>query len=192
MRPLVLTVACLMAAGAAGSAQAQRFTVDLRPVIASPSELAGSELDVGLGFGATVAYQLQQHLHLYAGWDWLQFGANNSFAGLDRDFGETGYTFGLRFEHPLSEASRLLYRVEGGGTYKHVEIENQDGDIIADSDHSLGYELGLGLLWPAGNTWRFGPTFRFRSLDPDFDISGVGTSGTLRYMGLELSISRRF
>jgi len=171
---------------------AQGLTADLRAVAATPGKLAGTELDMGVGFGVTVAWRVQPHLHVYGGWDWLHFGSDNSFAGSDRDFEETGYTFGLRFEHPLGDASRLLYRVDAGGTYKHVEIEDVDGDIIADSKHGLGYEAGLGLLWPAGDAWRFGPTIRFRSLSPDFDINGVTTSGTLRYVGLEMGVSRRF
>ena len=173
-------------------AGAQGLTADLRAVAATPGKLAGTELDMGVGFGVTVAWRVQPHLHVYGGWDWLHFGSDNSFAGSDQDFEETGYTFGLRFEHPLGDASRLLYRIEAGGTYKHVEIENVDGDIIADSKHGLGYEAGLGLLWPAGDTWRFGPTIRFRSLSPDFDINGLTTSGTLRYVGLEVGVSRRF
>jgi hypothetical protein len=52
--------------------------------------------------------------------------------------------------------------------------------------------MGLGLLWPWGNTWRLAPTIRFRSLAPDFDISGLTTSGTLRYIGFEVGVSRRF
>ena len=187
----VNVVAGIMLVAFTTGAGAQRFTADIRPVVATPSELAGADLEMGLGFGATVAYRIMPHLHLYGGWDWLQFGAEQSFAGSDHEFGETGYTFGLRFEHPLGDMSSVLYRAEAGGTYKHVEIEDQDGNITADSEHSLGYELGLGLLWPVGNTWRIGPTFRFRSLEPEFDIAG-GTSGTLRYVGLELSVSRRF
>ena len=171
---------------------AQRLTADLRAVAATPGKLAGTELDMGVGFGATVAWQLQPHLHLYGGWDWLHFGSDNSFAGSDQDFEETGYTFGLRFEHPLGDASRLHYRLEGGGTYKHVEIENDDGDIIADSEHGLGYEAGLGLLWSVGASWRVGPLVRFRSLSADFDIGTQRTSGTLRYVGLEVGVSRRF
>ena len=192
MKPLTNVAFLLMVVGATAPVEAQRLTLDLRPVVATPSRLAGSDLDMGLGFGAAVAYQLQPHLHLYGGWDWLQFASEQSFLGADHDFGETGYVFGLRFEHPFGDASPMLYRVEGGGTYKHVEIENEDGDIVADSKHRLGYEFGLGLLWPVGNTWRVGPTMRYRSLEPKFDMTGATTRGTLRYMGLELSISRRF
>lgn len=191
MRSLTRGVACLALAVFTPALEAQRLTFDFRPVVATPGDLAGADLEMGVGFGATLAWRLQPHLHLYGGWDWLHFGSGNSFAGSDIDFEETGYTFGLRFQHPLSDASDSFYRIEGGGTYKHVELEDDDGDIIADSKHGLGYEAGIGFLWPMGG-WHFGPTVRFRSLDPEFEISGVTTSGTLRYVGLELSLSRRF
>lgn len=191
MKSLIFGGACLLLVGATPVLEAQRLTLDLRPVIAAPNNLANAELDMGVGFGATLAWRLQPHLHLYGGWDWLHFGSGNSFAGSDIDFEETGYTFGLRFEHPLGDASSLLYRLEAGGTYKHVELEDDDGDIIADSNHELGYEAGLGLLWPMG-AWRFGPTVRLRSLSPAFEINGLTTSGTLRYVGLEVGVSRRF
>lgn len=191
MRPINCAVTWLLIAGSAAGVEAQRFTADIRPIVATPTRLAGADLEVGIGFGATLAMQLQPHLHVYGGWDWLQFGSNNSFGGLHHDFGETGYTFGLRFEHPLGDASPMRYRLEGGGTYKHVEIEDEDGDIVADSKHSPGFEFGMGLLWPAGETWRVGTTVRYRSLHPDFTGSAT-TSGTLRYMGLEMGVSRRF
>lgn len=186
----------LLAAGVLTTAPvplaAQGLTADLRAVAALPGKLAGTELDMGVGFGVTVAWHLQPHLHVYGGWDWLHFGSGNSFAAADQDFEETGYTFGLRFEHALGDDSRLLYRVEAGGTYKHLEIENDDGDIVADSKHGLGYEAGVGLLWPAGEAWRFGPMVRFRSLSPDFEFNGLSTSGAFRYVGLEVGVSRRF
>jgi hypothetical protein len=132
------------------------------------------------------------HLHLYAGWDWLHFAADQSFAGSDQDFEETGYTMGLRFQHPFRDGGRLSYRVETGGTFKHVEIENGDGNIIADSGHELGFELGAGVVMPVGASWTITPLARFRSLSPEFTIAGTTTTGTLRYAALELGLMRSF
>lgn len=190
---LGLAAAALVASATSLPAQ-QRWTVDLRAAVAAPTQkLATTELDVGLGFGGTVAFRLQQQLHLYAGWDWTHFQADDSFAGSDVDFEETGYTFGLRFEHPFrGEGQGLGYRLEGGGTFKHIEIEDDDGTRIADSDHGLGYELGAALLLPLGSDWRFVPGLRYRSLDRDFRIGSANTDASLRYLTLELGVSRRF
>lgn len=188
-----LALLALAATASARDLQAQRFTADLRGPLAAPTqELAGTDLNTGFGLGATVAYRLQTHLHVYGGWDWLRFRAEQSFAGTDMDFEETGYVFGLRFEHPFRSGSPMLYRLEGGGTYKHVEIENDGGDLIADSGHGLGYELGAGVLVPIGGSWRLAPMVRYRSLSQEFEVGNVRVEGDLRYTAVELGVSYRF
>lgn len=178
-----------------GPLAAQDLTLDLRVAAVMPtSDLADADLETGLGFGATLAVRVMPHLHLYGGWDWVHFtNAGNSFVGEDRDIEETGYTIGLRFEHPFGVASRAMYRLEAGGTYKHVEIEDATGEIVADTEHGLGYEAGAGVLLPLGQgTWRLAATVRYRALDRDFVIGDDTRAGQLRYVGLELGVSRRF
>jgi opacity protein-like surface antigen len=178
---------------ASSAAAQQRTTIDLRATtVTTITDFADADLSAGLGFGGTVAIRLQPHLHVYGGWDWLRFTSDASFAGADRDFEETGYTFGLRFEHPMRAASRTSYRLEAGGLYKHVEIENSNGDLVSNSGHGLGFELGAGLLLPLGDSWRLAPTARLRSHSPSFTIGSVTTDATMRYIGLELGLSRRF
>lgn len=193
MSRILATAAAMAFALAPHATHAQRVTIDLRAATGFPSaDLADAALDPGYGFGTSIAWRAQEHMHLYGGWDWLHFTAEQSFAGSDLDFDETGYTFGLRFEHPWRGASRLLYRLEAGGTYKHIEVEDADGDPVVDSKHGLGYELGAGLLVPIGRGWRMAPTLRWRALRRDFEIGNVTTSGDLRYVGLEVGLSRRF
>lgn len=172
---------------------AQQLAADLRAVGATSTQrLAGADLSVGVGFGATLAYRIQPHLSAYGGWDWINFRADQSFAGADMDFVETGYTLGLRFDHPISGDSGPLFRIEAGGTYKHVEVENTSGNIITDSGHELGFEAGGGVVIPLGTAWRLTPTVRFRSLSPAFDITGATTRSEFRYVGVEFGVSRQF
>lgn len=193
MRFIRSTLILALLALPAGEAHAQRLTADLRTAVAAPTQnLADADLGTGFGFGATLAWRLQPHLHAYGGWDWMHFRADRSFAGAERDFEETGYTFGLRFEHPFRDVSRILYRLEAGGTYKHIEIEDDDGALIADSKHGLGFELGGGVLVPLGESWRFVPALRYRALSREFTTGGTTTKGDLRYTALEIGISRRF
>ncbi len=183
----------LAATTLASDLPAQQVTLDLRGAIAMPTaDLADADLSTGAGFGATIAVQLQQHLHLYGGWDWMRFAADESFAGPEPDFEETGYTFGLRFEHPLGASSRTMYRLEAGGTYKHFEFEDEDGDITVDTGHGLGYEAGVGLLVPLSGSWRLAPTVRYRALSRDFTVGSVTTTGDLKYVALEIGFSKRF
>ncbi len=189
----LLSLAALIALGATGATAQNRFALDLRAAVDAPAgKLADADLSTGVGFGSTLAVRVQPHLSVYGGWDWLHFTARQSFAGSDRDFEETGYTLGLRFEHPFANRARLAYRLEAGGTYKHVEIEDGGGDLLSNSGHSLGYEGGLGLVLSQGRGWRLTPTLRYRSLSPEFTIGSAKTSANLRYFGIDVGVSRTF
>ena len=95
IRPFIVLVAAFALLGARNDLEAQRVAVDLRAVAATPTQrLAGTDLSAGFGYGLTVGYHLQPHLLAYGGWDWMHFQAEQSFAGTDMDFEETGYTGG--------------------------------------------------------------------------------------------------
>jgi hypothetical protein len=174
------------------SLPAQQFTLDLRGAVAMPAgDFGDAELNTGFGFGGTVAVRLQPHLHLYGGWDWMRFTADEALAGAEPEVEETGYTFGLRFEHPMG-SSRTMYRLEAGGTYKHFEFEDANGDVAIDSGHGLGFEAGAGLVVPLGGSWRLAPTVRYRALSRDFAVESGTISNDLRYVALEVGLSRRF
>lgn len=193
LRIIVLLATASALLGAARELQAQRAAVELRALgAASTQKLAGTDLSLGGGLGATFSYRVQPHLAAYVGWDWIRFQADESFAGADVDFEETGYGAGLRFEHPIGNRERPLFRVEAGGTYRHIEIENAAGDVVADSGHDFGFEASGGVVLPLGRSWRVTPTMRFRSLSAGFEITGVATKSDLRYVGIELGVSRRF
>ncbi len=121
----------------------------------------------------------------------MRFAADDSFAGQEPDFEETGYTFGVRFQHPLGAASRTMYRFEAGGTYKHLESEDEAGDVTIDTGHGLGFEVGAGLLLPLGGSWKLAPTLRYRALSRNFTLGDVTTPGDLRYVALEIGLSRQ-
>jgi hypothetical protein len=194
MRRLVGSLAAaLVALSSASELQGQDWSVDVRATTAAATQkLAGSDLDTGLGIGGAFVYRINRHLSSYAGWDWLRFHTSESFAGSDVDFEETGYTLGLRFENAFAPYSDFVYRIEAGATYKHVEVENDGGDLIADSGHEPGFEVAGGLAIPLGDVWRLSPTVRFRSLQPAFEVDGVTTNGSLRYAAFDVGVTYRF
>ena len=193
LRLSAAALALAVAAAFTATAAQPRTTLDLRATVVSPiTDFADADLSMGLGFGGTVAFRLQPHLHLYGGWDWLRFHSDASFAGTDMDFEETGYTLGLRFQHEVPWNERISYRLEAGALYKHVEIEDSDGDLISDSGHELGFELGAGLSMVFGEKWNVVPLVRLRSHAPSFTIGATTTDATMRYLGVELGFSRRF
>ena len=195
MSRIALAVLALLTVSASSAALAQdRWQFDVRGGAAFATEdIGATDLGTGFGFEATVGYRLQPHLSLYAGWDWHRFPSDNSLAGADTDFEETGYAFGLLFEHPLGQSEAVALQVRAGGTYNHIEVENSVGDLIADSGHGLGYEGGMGLAVRRADRWRLTPGFRFRSVTRDLESSGGVTGSTdLRYLAVEVGFSRQF
>jgi len=152
-----------------------------------------SNADLGLGFGAelNIAYRFMPHLAAYAGWSYNNFAVDQSFAGTDASFEETGYTFGLQFIHPIGE-SGLSYLLRAGGTYNHLEIENNNGNIIIDSGHGLGWQVEAGLVISLSDKFSLLPSLRYRSLNRDIEIENVSTSVDLNYLSVGVGLSWSF
>ena len=155
-------------------------------------EIRDAALGTGFGFEGTVGYRFQPHIWAYAGWDWHRFSDEASFAGSENDFEETGYAFGLQFEHPIGRSEAAALQLRPGGTYSHVEIENSAGDLVTDSEHGLGWETGAALAVRLANGWQTTPGVRFRSLSRDFTVGSATTPKSLRYLAAELGVSRSF
>jgi len=172
-----------------------RWSLEFRGNAAVPTtELAGEDLNTGVGFEGNVGYHLYQHLSAYAGWDYTHFNADQSFAGPDMDFEETGYVFGVRWEHPFAgEAGQgLAGWVRAGGTYKHIEVEDNEGEIIGDSGHGLGWEVGTGLSIPLGSSWRLTPGVRYKALSRDLEVGSATTDWDVSDVTFELGARWHF
>ena len=146
-------------------------------------------LNPGPGFEASVGYRFHEHLWVYAGWGWHQFTTDEAEADIDLE--QTGYTFGARFEHPFRDDGTAAFRIFGGGTWEHVELEDADGQIRADSGHGLGFDVGAGLALPIGRDWRLLPGVRFRSLPVELSPEG-GSKADLTYVAIEVGAAYRF
>lgn len=174
-----------------GSIEAQnRWSAEFRPGVSFPTEdLEDFELKTGFGFELTAGYRFLEHLHAYAGWSYNTF----SFEDSDSDLDETGYTFGFQFIHPLGTSESLSYLLRAGATYNHLELEDNDGDLINDSGHGLGYQLEAGLDYNLGNNWSLRPTLRYRSLSRDLEIiNNQSVEVDLNYLSFGLGISKTF
>jgi opacity protein-like surface antigen len=189
-RPLVLVIGSLL--GTSLHAQ-ERWTIEARGGAAIPTtKLSGTELSTGAGLGATVAYRVAEHLHLYGGWDWFRFPADQSFAGAKIDFEQTGYTYGARFVHPIRDKSSVSYMLHAGGLYTHIEVESNSGGSTIDTGHGPGWEAGAGLAIAFTPRWQLTPAVRYRAQSRDFKVATVTRSGDLQYVTFELGAAIRF
>lgn len=193
MKKSLLTIAALMLFTLFSQSYTQnRWSLELRPGINYATQDI-SDADLGLGFGAelTIAYRFMPHLAAYAGWSYNNFAVDQSFAGTDASFEETGYTFGFQFIHPIGE-SGMSYLVRAGGTYNHIEIENNEGDIIIDSGHGLGWQAEAGLVIPLSDNFSLLPSLRYRSLNRNIEIENVSTAVDLNYLSVGVGLSWSF
>lgn len=87
-------------------------------------KLGGADLNTGVGIKGILHFRVLPHTGIYAGWGWNKFSADNSFAGTNTDFEETGYVYGLQFKHPIG-ISRTAWYLRAGGLYNHIEMENE-------------------------------------------------------------------
>lgn len=193
MKKLLLTIAALTIFTIFNQSYSQdKWSLELRPGTNYATQNI-SDADLGLGFGSefNIAYRFMPHLAAYAGWSYNNFAVDQSFAGSDASFEETGYTFGFQFIHPIGE-SNLSYLVRIGGTYNHIEVENNDGDIIIDSGHGLGWQAEAGLVIPISEKFSIMPSVRYRSLNRNIDINNTSTSVDLNYLSVGVGLSWSF
>lgn len=156
-------------------------------------KLDDAKMELGFGFEGIFYYRFYEHMGVYAGWGWNRFSSEKSFAGENCDFEETGYVLGLQFKHPIAN-SPFSYYVRGGALWNHIEIENKDGDIIADTKHGWGYQLAAGIYIPIGKKWSINTGLKYNSVNrKDIEFSdNIKKSLDLRYLSLRVGISKRF
>ncbi len=156
-------------------------------------KLDDANMKAGFGFEGTLHYRFYKHIGAYAGWGWNRFSSENSFAGKNCDFEETGYVFGLQFKHPIGN-SPIAYYVRAGGLWNHIEIENSEGDIIKDTKHGLGFQLAGGIYIPIGKNWSVNTGLKFNSLnrkDVEFP-DDIKRTLDLKYLSLRVGIVKSF
>lgn len=169
-----------------------RLSFEFRPAVNfATADLGDASLKTGFGFEGTFAYRFMPHLSVYAGWGWNKFASDQSFAGANIDFEETGYSYGLQFIHPVG-TSNIDFLLRAGALANHIEVENSDGDIIADSGHGFGFQLEGGISLPLGESWNLMPSIRYRSLSRDIDFGSTSTSVDLNYISVGVGIVKKF
>lgn len=182
----------LMASSVFAQQSSSKFSIELNagPSLATQS-LGGTDLKTGVGFEGIVSYRFMPHLGVYAGWGWNKFASDEPFEGINADFEETGYLFGLQFKHPI-QTPDIQWLVRAGGLYNHIEIENPDGEIEWDTGHGLGYQVMAGIEFSIGSTWSLTPTVRYQSLSREIDVNESVSDLDLRYVSARIGLVKSF
>ena len=187
---IVAAAGSLLISTHAAGAQS-RWSAELSGDAAFPTRaLAGADLKTGGGFGVNVRYRFQPHLAAYGGWEWHLQQSSELQPGETLDLNDAGYTFGLRFEHPL--VARTAGWVRAGGLANHIEIENAKGEIVNDTGHGLGWEVGAGFTVPLGVRLGLTPGVRYRTLSRDVNVDGATRGSTLSYVSTGVGLVYTF
>jgi len=189
---LLLLLLAMLSFSALAQENEKRFGVELSAGASMATSKPGdASLNPGFGFEGIFHYRFVPHLGVYGGWGWNRFGANESFAGNDVCFEETGYILGLQFAHPFGK-SPIQYYLRAGALYNHIETENSDGVIINDSGHGLGWQVAGGIDVPLGRNWSLTPGLKFNSLSRESDFEGNTKKLNYNYLSLRVGIVKRF
>ena len=154
-------------------------------------KIDGASLNPGFGFEGIFHYRLMPHLGIYTGWGWNRFGADESFAGNDVCYEETGYVLGINFKYFIVD-SKLAYYVRAGALYNHIETENANGDIVNDTKHGLGYQVAVGIDIPFGKGWSLTPGLKFNNLSRETAWEGLSKTINYQYLSARVDIMKRF
>jgi opacity protein-like surface antigen len=154
-------------------------------------QFASGDLKVGPGLEMGLGVRVAPDLFVYTAWDWQNRAAKDRLFGATVDMEDTGYAFGLRYVAPVS--GRAKPWVRGGMLVNHVEIEDEDtGDLLADSKHTWGFEVGAGLEMALNDRWNLTPGVRYRRFEPDVRFGSARSSATLSYIVVDVGFSRKF
>lgn len=170
----------------------QRWSAEFRPGLSIPTEKLGeNDIKVGYGLEAKIAYKMMPHLRVYGGWAWNEFRSGSGSEPPNIKIDETGYTFGFELTLPVTRPP-LTYYVFAGGVYNKINIEDITNNVMANSDHGLGWQLGGGLDYEFATHWSVRPEVKYHSLKGDVELLGVTESVSLNYIGFSVGLLRSF
>lgn len=170
----------------------KRFGIELNGDISIVSSgLIGTNLNTGLGFETLLQYRFMPFTSIYGGWGYSHFNADESFAGSDIDFEQTGYILGLQLKRSISD-SPISYFVRAGLLYSHIETENNAGEIISDTGHGVGFQVAGGIEVSLGKNWSLAPGLKFNSLSGETELEGVSYDLEHRYVSVSMGLVKRF
>lgn len=188
----MMAMCAFLAIGTMAQEKEKRIGVEVNGDVAFVSgDLAGANLKTGLGFEALLHYRFIPFTSVYGGWGYSHFNADNSFAGPDTDFEQTGYILGLQFKRTIGN-SPVSYFVRAGGLYCHIETENNSGDIISDTGHGLGWQAAAGIEVALGKNWSLAPGLKYNWLSGETNFGGSTYQLDHRTVSARIGIVKRF
>ncbi|PKP05532.1 MAG: opacity protein [Bacteroidetes bacterium HGW-Bacteroidetes-5] len=189
---IVLAILGITPVFAAAQENQSRFGFEISTGLSvATNKLADAALNTGFGVEGIFHYRFMQSTGVYAGWGWNRFSSDNSFAGINADFEETGYVMGLQFKQSVGRSPFSLY-LRAGALYNHIEIENEEGDIINNSGHGWGWQAATGVDIRLSEKVSLTPGIKFNSLNRDIIFDGTARELKQNYLSFRIGLLKRF
>ncbi|HEX6750261.1 MAG TPA: outer membrane beta-barrel protein [Longimicrobium sp.] len=173
----ILAPALVLGAILAHPARAQigiPFSAEVRGGVALPTGEFGDGAGTGWGIDGTLRYRIAPMVDVYGGYAYFSFGADSAsdFAeGVDVAIRDQGFRAGARLTVPLvGMMTGVSPWIEGGATFNKTTLHASDGSttLDIDSDQSIGFEVGAGVIFDVAPHVSLTPGVRFRSHNADF------------------------
>jgi len=188
---LTLTLSVFLSLGALAQEKDKRFAFELSGGPSFPTSEFVDGIKMGFGFEGTFQYRFLPFASVYGGWgsNWLSTESTNSEDNMDYE--ETGYILGLQFNYPLKASSSSLF-LRAGALYNHIEVENDNGEILEDTGHGLGYQVTGGIDISLGSGWSLTPGVKFNFLSGETESEGTTRQIDYQYISARIGIMKRF
>jgi opacity protein-like surface antigen len=223
MRKLLMLSAALLMAAPAAEAQTSPFSLEVRGRAAFPTgdfgeeEQDGSGIKTGWGGSIEGIFQATPILGLYAGYSYTRFptdlgSVEEELEGFVDDVSvdatDAGLDAGIRATLPLTLGNGGGVFVRGGVVYHQLGVELSDDleefleefseglfdpDEL-DSEWSLGYQVGAGVLVPLGPRLSASVGATYTAYEPEFEQQGDLTveANDVTYLSAEVGLRIRF
>jgi len=167
----VLTVLlAILPVALAAQGEAGRGGFEVNGAMALSTRFPGDVINnIGAGGEALFHYRLTRHLGLYG----------------------TGYIIGLQYKRPM-ESSNVSVFVRGGFQYKHIEIEDPSGELLFDTTHGPGWQVGFGLDLPVSVKWSVIPELKFSTLTENGSSHTFESVPDRSYFSVRIGILKKF
>ncbi len=194
-RVAALVLATSFAASPAAAQGSVGFAISGRGDFAFPVSNDLSDAKTGTGFGVEGLAQLTPVIGIYAAYGKFTFDVDENDPGMDGQYGDAGFTGGLRFTIPLGASAPVTPWVRFGALYDVFSLEVSGGtaDVTVESDRTFGVEVGAGLDLALGESGlRIQPAVRYRGYSGDIVLGGESVSVGVGYAAVGIGFAYQF
>ena len=165
------------------------FEISAGPSIATRNFVDG--LKTGFGYDGAFHLRVLPRTGIYGGWGYNWFSTSTGSSVTDRDYEETGYVLGLQYKHLFYRSANSWF-LRGGAIWNHIEVENDNGEILADSGHGFGFQFAAGIDVDLGRSWSLTPVVKYNNLSRYLDEAGEGMNLNYNYLSVRIGILKNF